>query len=152
MTDQTFPTEELLTKAIDKFWESYPPFWNEIRTQIREAAILEHGLTVEQFHILRHINHGQSTVKELAEAKGISRPAISQAVDSLVNKQLIQRQGNTDDRRYVTLNLTVNGKVLLDAVSKKTREWMKARLSILNETELEQFIVAMETLKKINSL
>ena len=57
--------------------------------------------------------------EQLATAKNISRPAISQAVDVLVNKGLLTRMQSTKDRRYVDLALTDAGDNLLDTVSKK---------------------------------
>ncbi len=64
-------------------------------------------------------------MSELAAAKNISRPAISQAVDVLVKKGFLTRVQSTEDRRYVDLALTEAGNTLLDTVFKETRGWMK---------------------------
>ena len=100
--------------------------------------------TVEQFHILRYVRRGIGSMSELATAKNISRPAISQAVDILVNKGLLTRVQSTQDRRFVELALTDEGNALLDTVFKETRGWMKERMSALSADELETIAKAME--------
>jgi DNA-binding MarR family transcriptional regulator len=89
------------------------------------------------------------SVSELANAKNISRPAVSQAVEILVRKDLLTRVQSTQDRRYVELALTEAGDELLDTVFKETRDWMKERMSPLSASELETIAEAMEALKKI---
>ncbi len=71
---------------------------------------------MEQFHILRHIRRGLGSVSELAEVKQISRSAISQAVDLLVERGLICRLQNAQDRRNIPLELTEAGNSLLDTI------------------------------------
>lgn len=134
--------------AIDRFWETVPPLWNFVRSHIRARATTQFDITVEQFHVLRHVRRGIS-MSELATARNISRPAISQAVDILVNKGLLTRVQSTQDRRYVELALTDEGNYLLDTVFKETREWMKERMHVLSARELETIADAMEILKKI---
>ena len=74
--------------AIDEFWATIPPVWNRIKGNLRSIAEENYDISVEQFHILRHIRKGLTSVSELAEVKQISRSAISQAVDLLVEPGL----------------------------------------------------------------
>ena len=85
---------------------------------------------------------------DLAIAKNISRPAISQAADVLVNKGLLTRTQSTEDRRFVELKLTDSGNALLDALFKETRTWIKELISDLTNEELDTVAKAMEVLKK----
>ena len=141
--------EQLQDQAIDRFWETIPPLWNFVRSHIRATATGKFDIPVEQFHILRHVRRGICSVSELATAKNISRPAISQAVDVLVNKGLLTRVQSTHDRRYVKLALTAEGNALLDTVFKETRGWMKDRMHTLTVGELETIAKAMEVMKKM---
>lgn len=143
------PPERLYDQAIDRFWETVPPLWNFVRSHIRATATTQFELTVEQFHVLRHVRRGVESISELATAKNISRPAISQAVDILVNKGLVTRVQSTQDRRYWELALTDDGNHLLDTVFKETRQWMKERLHALTARELETIAEAMGIMKKI---
>jgi DNA-binding MarR family transcriptional regulator len=142
-------SERLYDQAIDRFWETVPPLWNFVRSHIRATATTQFDITVEQFHVLRHVRRGMGSVSELATAKNISRPAISQAVDLLVNKGLLTRVQSTEDRRYVEVALTEAGDNLLDTVFKETRQWMKERMHSLTAPELETIAQAMTIMKKI---
>src|SRR5512138_602299 len=124
----TTSSERLRDQAVDRFWETVPPVWNTVRSHIRATATANFDITVEQFHVLRYVRKGPGSMSELATAKNISRPAISQAVEILVKKGLLTRVQSTQDRRYVELALTEAGKNLLDTVFKETRKWMKERM------------------------
>ena len=139
----------LRDRAIDRFWETVPPLWNSIRSHIRATATANFDITVEQFHVLRYVRRGTDSVSELATAKNISRPAISQAVEILVKKGLLTRVPSKEDRRYVELVLTEAGNNLLDTVFKETRGWMKDRMQDLSPDELETIAKAMEIMKKM---
>jgi DNA-binding MarR family transcriptional regulator len=142
-------SERLRDQAVDRFWETVPPLWNFVRSHIRATATTQFDITVEQFHVLRYVRRGTDSMSELAAAKNISRPAISQAVDVLVKKGLVGRVHSTQDRRYVELTLTEAGNNLLDTVFKETRSWMKDCMQGLTADELETIAKAMEALKKM---
>jgi DNA-binding MarR family transcriptional regulator len=141
--------KDLQEQTIDRFWEVIPPLWGTIRSHIRAAATGNFDISVEQFHILRHIRRGMGSVSELATAKNISRPAISQGTELLVKKGLLTRVQSTQDRRCVELALTPAGNNLLDAVFKETRSWMKERMNGLTADELNNVMEAMDALKKM---
>ena len=140
--------EALRQQMIDRFWETIPPMWNQVRNNLRCIATENFGISVEQFHILRHIRKGITSVSELAEVKQISRPAISQGVDGLVEKGLISRRQEANDRRYVHLQLTPAGDDLLNQIFQQNRAWMLEMISGLDEGEMEKVIAAFEVLKK----
>jgi DNA-binding MarR family transcriptional regulator len=149
MISTSSPPRELLEQTIDRFWETIPPLWGTIRSHIRAAATGNFDISVEQFHILRHVRRGRGSVSELATAKNISRPAISQGVEVLVKKGLLTRVQSTEDRRCVKLALTPDGNNLLDTVFKETRNWMKERMNGLTVDDLNTIMDAMESLKKM---
>lgn len=133
--------------VIDRFWETIPAVWNLVRNNLRSIASEKFSISVEQFHILRHIRRGITSVSELADVKRISRPAISQAVEALVEKGLITRQQEPGDRRFVKLALTPEGDELLSQVFRENRAWMTARLAPLSAGDLECLMHGLEALK-----
>ncbi len=143
------PPRKATDLALDSFWETVPPLWGQIRAHIRLTATERFRISVEQFQVLRLIRTGYGSVSELAAAKKISRPAISQAVDALVAKGLLTRTQDTEDRRHVQLALTDSGNALLDAIFDDTRAWMRARLGSFSQAELETVARAMRSLKKM---
>ncbi len=142
-------SSRLREQAIERFWETVPPLWGLIRSHIREVATANFDITVEQFHVLRFARRRPGSMGELAAAKNISRPAISQAADALQRKGYVRRVGRSDDRRYVDLELTRAGNDLLDAVFDETRAWMRERMMSLSEDELEAIASAMPALRKM---
>jgi DNA-binding MarR family transcriptional regulator len=141
-------TEELLQVAIDRFWETVPPVWNTVRGNVRGIATECNEITLDQFHILRHIRRGRGSVSELAEIQQISRPAISQTVDILVDKGLVSRQTDADDRRYIRLELTPTGNELLNTIFKQNRSWMMDKMGGLSPDEIECIVHGLDVLKK----
>lgn len=137
MDETTIRIPVELQQAIDRFWETIPPVWNTVRSHLRAVAAEEFGMTVEQFHSLRLIRRGYRTASEIAQAKQISRPAVSQAVETLVQKGLISRRQSQDDRRYVQLELTEEGARTLDQIFGQTRRWMASRMDSLSQEDLQ---------------
>lgn len=131
---------------IDGFWEKLVPMWNRVRAHIRDTATQKHAITIEQFHLLRHIRRGAFSVRDLAQAKHTSRPAISQGVEALVQHGLVLRVQNTEDRRFVHLSLTPLGDALLDAIFQETREWMRSKLLQLSSEDLQTIDLSFELL------
>jgi len=141
-------SEQLIPAAIEVFWGTIPPVWNKIKSNVRSIAVEHYDISVEQFHILRHIRRGLGSVSELAEVKQISRSAISQAVDLLVERGLICRLQNAQDRRNIPLELTDSGNRLLDTIWEKNRAWMRSQMASLSAEELNTLTVAMEILAR----
>ncbi len=139
--------DELRQQAIDRFWETIPPVWNQVRNNLRSIASEKLEISVEQFHILRHIRKGVTTVSDLAAVRQISRPAISQGVDALVEKGLISRRQEPGDRRFVYLQLTPEGDEQLNQIFKENRAWMMSKMEGLDPEEISHLIDALETLK-----
>ena len=135
-------------EVIDKFWESIPPAWRETRNTIRRVAVEEFSMTVGQFQVLRRIRKGIDTVSALAEANRTSRPAVSKAVDALVNKGLVSRLPDERDRRHVHLTLTPEGQRLLEAVCAQAESWLRDKFQSLPPAELATLREALPILQK----
>jgi DNA-binding MarR family transcriptional regulator len=142
-------SDHVRKQAIDCFWETVPPLWSMIRSRIRAAATANFGVTVEQFHILRYVRRGIKSVSDLASARNISRPAISQAVEVLVQRGLLTRTQDPNDRRYVDLALTPEGHALLDSVFDRTRAWMAERMHAMTADDLSKIVEGMDALQKM---
>lgn len=139
--------EDIYQQTIDRFWETVPPVWNAVRSHLRSLAAQQFDITVEQFHILRYIRRKADSISALAAIGRISRPAISQGVDALVQKGMISRQQDPSDRRFIRLELTPGGNALLDALFTRNREWMKTRLAALPPGELDKIKEGLTALK-----
>jgi DNA-binding MarR family transcriptional regulator len=142
------PPEPSLLPTVDSLLETLPPVWDRIRSNLRAAAIEKFGITLEQFHVLRHIRCGYRSVSELAEKKQISRPAVSQAVEVLVAKGLVTRTQESEDRRCASLELRPHAVEVLDANFQENRVWMKGEMASLTKEELACLEKAMGILRE----
>ena len=144
---QKITAEENLNQTIDQFWETVPRVWNLIRSHLRALAAEQFGVSVEQFHVLRLIRRGLTSVKDIADARQISCPAVSQAAELLVEKGLITRRQAAGDRRFVHPALTPAGEELLNAVFRQNRAWMKEKMAAVSAEDLERITEGMALLK-----
>ena len=140
-------TQENLWRTIDQFWETVPSVWNLIRSHLRAIAAEQFDISVEQFHILRHIRKGLTSVSDIADARQISRSAVSQAAELLVEKGLITRRQEADDRRFVHLALTTAGENLLNQVFQQNRAWMMEKMASMNPEDLALITEGLALLK-----
>lgn len=68
---------------------------------------------------------GSQTSSQIARFLGVSKPAVTQLVDSLVRRKLIARRTAKHDRREVDLSLTEKGKQAFQAVRNEQRNVLR---------------------------
>lgn len=89
------------------------------------------------------------TLRALAEAEGISPPAISGHVDRLERAGLLVRVRSAVDRRRVGLELTAEGERLLRSVRERRTAWLANRLGTLEPDQLEAIGSAIAPLHRL---
>jgi DNA-binding MarR family transcriptional regulator len=120
---------------VEKFWEAVPKAWHRTREVIRDAAAEKFHLTVEQFQVLRRIRRGIASVSAIATDSRTSRSAVSKAVDALVNRGLVSRRRDPNDRRNIPLELTKDGNRALSAIYSEAEAWLSGRFDLLTDSE-----------------
>ncbi|MBN2311737.1 MAG: MarR family transcriptional regulator [Candidatus Hydrogenedentes bacterium] len=76
----------------------------------QNARPSELDLTIPQMNTLATIRqHGQVSIKELAEAMGVSAPSASAMVDRLIDLGAVTREPSPSDRREVVVQTTPTG-------------------------------------------
>lgn len=137
------------TLLVDAVWKTIPKAWFAVRANLHELVAHNSTITVEEFHILRHVSMGQACARDLAEVKHISRSAVSQAVEGLVQKGLLTRQTESGDRRFIRLALSPAGSQLLESLFSKNRVWLAERFAALDTSEAETMVNALESLARV---
>ncbi|MBM3136938.1 MAG: MarR family transcriptional regulator [Chloroflexi bacterium] len=137
-----------LDSLIKSFWETFPPIWHATRSMTHQTATEEFGITAAQFHTLRRIWEGKSSVSALAECMHLSRPNISRTVDELVNAGLVERERGTTDRREIGLSLTDKGSELIRDLLEAIGAKMRARFSQIDLEEIDNIKSAFTTLRR----
>ncbi|MGR5299137.1 MarR family winged helix-turn-helix transcriptional regulator [Vibrio mediterranei] len=83
---------------------------------------------------------------ELATEIGLARASITAIADSLENKGYIVRKPSPHDRRSILLEMTDEGKAILEDVTKSQLEWLESRFAQFSKDEKD---MANAILKKL---
>jgi len=98
-------------------------------------------ITPAQMLVLHMMKHrGTSSVKDVAEALGITSSAATQLVDGLVKSGYVERETNTSDRRMVTLTLSEKSAAHMEVMKKQFFPEILKVFDVLTDTELEQLV------------
>lgn len=141
--------ETTLEFAVDSLLEVLPSVWDRIRSNFRAAGTSKFGITLEQFHTLRHIYKGCCYTGDIAEKRQVSCSAVSQAVDVLVTKGLITRAQESGDRRQFRLELTPYARQVLDENYMENRVLIKQKMAQLSGEQRAIVVQSMEILKAV---
>lgn len=107
-------------------------------------------LSVPQFRTLAFLNRQENaSLSDVAEHLGLTLPSMSKMIDGLVERDLVARQTAADDRRRITLTLTVHGKSILQSAVKATQARLAEMLEGLTPEERAALVQAMRALRPI---
>ncbi len=127
-----------------------------IRRIIRSVDIYSHkleltcGVTVPQLScLLRIVEEGPLTLKDLATAVDLSPSTMVGIVDRLEHKGLVQRARSTEDRRQVLITATEEGVILASASPSPLQDKLAAALEDLPELERAAITLAMERIVEL---
>jgi DNA-binding MarR family transcriptional regulator len=111
----------------------------------RDSPLTE--LPVSQLRCLRVVGYHEGLkMQDLAARMDVKLSALSQVVDRLVKKGMVERRPDAEDRRVVRLHLTDEARPLLDAM-KRTRETrLSAAVAELDPEALPRVIEGMRLL------
>lgn len=88
------------------------------------------------------------TSSQVARYLGVSKPAVSQIIDSMVRSKLVTRKTSKTDRREVNLTLTARGMNLNKVVRAQQRTFIRNALRGVNGTTSKRWI---DTLNEVAS-
>jgi len=98
----------------------------------------EHHLNRIQMGLLFHISKNNGTsMKELAEFLCVTNGAVTQFIDDLVEKKLVMREIDPQDRRGIKVSLSPDTAKALPALKQKYFEMIAPRFSKLTTKELQ---------------
>ncbi len=95
-------------------------------------------------------NKGVSSVKDLANFLHVTSGAITQFTDGLVEKKIVQREENSEDRRSINIKLTAGSEKMIVDFRKKYIESASKSFDFFSDSELEKFIKLIEKIKTNN--
>ncbi len=95
---------------------------------------------------LQHVyTHGPSSIRKIARGLSVTVPAASQLVERLVQKDLVTREINKEDRRYANVRLTDEGKRVVREVRSRRSEWLESITENLSSERRRMLIDSLES-------
>lgn len=105
------------------------------------------GVTMAQCHALVEVGRANNiSLNELAELLNLENSTMSRTVNNLVNNDLVKREIDPQDRRYVTISLTENGNKLFDDIEESRNVYYKKIFNVIPEHKREQVLESMQLL------
>ncbi|ALC80243.1 MULTISPECIES: MarR family winged helix-turn-helix transcriptional regulator [Bacillus] len=107
-------------------------------------------LTVDQHYTMRFVaSNGECTSTELAQHFDVEKSAVTSIIKRLVDKKLISRRRDQNDRRVVYLSLTEEGRKLYDECEERIYKIVGNFISKFNDEEISGFIKTYEKLNRL---
>ena len=101
----------------------------------------EYKLTLMEGTIISFLYHNpeRDTAADIVEYRMLSKGNVSQAVESLIQKSLLQRRRDTGDRRRIHLSLTSSSLPVTKSIEKSWKKFRAQIFSGISEDEMEMF-------------
>lgn len=126
-----------------------------IRMLERKLGILEEsemsccGLTLAQCHALVEIGRAESvSLVDLSNTIGLDTSTLSRTVNNLVTKNMVQRELDPDDRRYVAIRLTPEGIRYYRRIESAMDAYFKQVYASIAESERKNVLDSLSVLLK----
>jgi DNA-binding MarR family transcriptional regulator len=115
-----------------------------------EAALLPHGVSPEQYNVLRILrgapDHRLPTL-EIASRMITRAPNITRLIDKLVDKKLVSRCDHDRDRRVVVVQLSSKGQSLLHGISDSVNDLDAKGLAALSKAQVQTLIEILDAVR-----
>ena len=108
---------------------------NAVEHRIKDDVSM-YGLGLSDFGALEVLYHkGPLPVQAICEKVLIANSSMSYVIDNLIKRQLIKKVKNPDDRRIHIVELTEEGRQLMDDIYPRHQDHMRSMIDVLDESE-----------------
>jgi DNA-binding MarR family transcriptional regulator len=105
------------------------------------------NITMAQCHALVEIGRAkQISLVELSEALSLENSTISRTVNHLVNAEMVIREVDTANRRYITISLTEDGRQIFDGIEAGMNLYYKHVLKRIPSDKHEEVLRSIRVL------
>lgn len=115
----------------------------------RERFIEGVQLTRTQLEIVMILTERSQTTRQLSTRLFITQSAVTQTIDTLVRRGLVERHPDAQDRRSVTLSLSEEGRGFTRRIRQLKRHHIKALLETLSASEVDVLIKVTKKLAEL---
>lgn len=114
------------------------------------GCLAQNGVTAAQGYTLLSLpEKGYLTMNRLSEAMGLANSTMTRMVDQLVQKNLVQRKPDDEDRRIVLVGLTGQGREIRFSLEKNLQEFFAQVAAGIPEDERPLILQALEQVTRL---
>lgn len=125
-----------------------------IRILVRNLGILEKNdasccsVTVGQCHAIVEIGRiGSISLTELSDLVGVDKSTMSRTINNLVEDNLVIRDIDDDNRRYVNIQLTDGGRMIFNNIERTMITYYQGVFDAIPEDKRDQVLESLQILK-----
>ncbi len=104
-------------------------------------------LSITEMHVLEAIGYNPRTMTDVADQIGVTVGTLTTSINRLVKKEYVIRKRSEDDRRFVEIGLSEQGKLAYRIHESFHQTMVKAMVDKLSD---EDNAVLINSLKKLN--
>ena len=147
--DSVAARSDVIESAAGDLFSIPPLIARSVRRKLTSlpSADLPPGISPVHMHILKVLQEGPSHVNTIGQRLLITGPHMTHLVDALVERGMVDRRTDPEDRRSTNLTLTDKGKQFLEEHEKSIMEGIRAVLSSLSVKELEELSTSLRALR-----
>jgi DNA-binding MarR family transcriptional regulator len=113
------------------------------------VCVDELGVTASQGYIILALPEtGSLTMNDLSIKMKLANSTMTRMADQLIQKKMITREADPDDRRIVRVRLTEHGQAVKSCLKQAMQELFSQILAEIPADEQEQVIHSLKTLKQ----
>jgi DNA-binding MarR family transcriptional regulator len=103
-----------------------------------------------QFAVLAALKvHGIHTLGELADRERVTAPSMNRTVNCLEEAGYLTRTTDADDRRKVNIDLTAEGRAVVEETVRRRDAWLEQSLAELTDDERAALAEAAAIMRKV---
>jgi DNA-binding MarR family transcriptional regulator len=138
-------------EVVDRILQGIPDIFREV-LPLAHKELLEMDLTAPQLKVVLLLYlYGSTRMSELAGSLGVTLATATGIMDRLVERGLVTRENQPNDRRVVMCRLSENGLEMTDRLWKTSREKARQLLSGMELSRLQMIDEALGTMIAICS-
>jgi DNA-binding MarR family transcriptional regulator len=130
---------------IDYFRRQIRALEREIFEQMKGTACC--GVSLAQCHAVLEIGDSQtSNISDLAEKLKLDKSTLSRTIEGLVRLDLVSREINSEDRRYMCVTLTPQGEQVYRSIYRFCNQYYHTVFDCIPEKKHDQILESMKIL------
>jgi DNA-binding MarR family transcriptional regulator len=98
------------------------------------------GLSLSQLSVLKHVQRGSTSARDLSFGLEVSPAAVTKLVDQLVRRGLVTRIRSRTDRRSAVLSITAAGTGALEESARMRTQLIRALTKPLPRSDIEVLV------------